>query len=101
MKSSDPPTAVFCWDDGVASYAARACKDAGVSIPEQMTIVGFDNRTMLPEDYQGPRITSVEQPLYRIGKETIELLSKRLSNPEKQEPITRIYETRVIEKETG
>ena len=101
LKSSDPPTAVFCWDDGVASYAARACKDAGVSIPEQMTIVGFDNRTMLPEDYQGPRITSVEQPLYRIGKETIELLSKRLSNPEKQEPITRIYETRVIEKETG
>ena len=84
MKSSDPPTAVFCWDDGVASYAARACKDAGVSIPEQMTIVGFDNRTMLPEDYQGPKITSVEQPLYRIGK-----------------PITRIYETRVIEKETG
>lgn len=101
LATRNRPSAVFCWDDGVASYAVNACQDEGIQIPQEMAIVGFDNRTMLPEDYRGPRITSVEQPLYRIGKETIELLSSRLASQEKQEPVTKIYETKIVEKETA
>ncbi|MCI6238362.1 MAG: LacI family transcriptional regulator [Lachnospiraceae bacterium] len=100
LKSKEKPTAVFCWDDGVASYAVRACIDEGVSVPGEMSIMGFDNRRIFPQGYRGPDITTIEQPLYQIGKESIELLSKRLSDPNSVEPIRKIYPTRVIEKET-
>lgn len=100
LKLKDRPTAVFCSDDAIASYAIRAIYDSGLSVPEDISIVGFDNQSILPGNYSGPNITSIKQPLYDIGKNSIELVISRLENPEKDEPVKIVYKTEVIERDT-
>lgn len=101
LSLKDRPTAVFCSDDAIASFAIQAAKSKGISVPKDISVVGFDNQTILPDNYQGPRITSVEQPLYQIGLDSIKLLSCRLNAPD-QTPLERhVYKTRLIEKETA
>lgn len=96
----DRPTAVFCSDDAIASFAVRAAIDAGLSIPGDISIMGFDHQAILPDRYRGPEITSVEQPLYTIGLESVQLLSRRLAGSGTEPPITKLYKTQVVEQET-
>lgn len=100
LDLEDRPTAVFCSDDALASYAVRAVINRGLRVPEDVSIMGFDNQSILPDHYIGPKITSVEQPLYQIGMDSIELVNKRLNNKEIKEPIMKMYETKIIEQET-
>ncbi|MBD5093043.1 MAG: LacI family transcriptional regulator [Subdoligranulum sp.] len=95
-----PPTAVFCSDDAIASFAVRAALDRGLRIPQDISIMGFDHQTILPDRYRGPDITSMEQPLYTIGLESMQLLGQRLSAGEPQPPVTKLYKTHVVEMET-
>lgn len=100
LDTKKPPTAVFCSDDAIASFAVRAATARSLQIPGDISIMGFDNQTILPDHYRGPEITSVEQPLYTIGFESIQLLSKRLQAQEAQAPVKKLYSTKIIEKET-
>lgn len=100
LDLEERPTAVFCSDDAIASYAVRAALDRGLRVPEDISVMGFDNQTILPDRYKGPGITSVEQPLFNIGMDSIKLVSDRLSNGELEEPVRKMYDTRIIEKET-
>lgn len=95
-----PPSAVFCSDDAIASYAVRAAMDMGLRVPEDISVMGFDNQSILPDLYRGPVITSVEQPLYTIGMESIRLLSGRLNQEEPGEVVRKVYKTKIIEGET-
>ena len=49
---------------------------------------------------RGPEITSVEQPLYTIGMDSVRLLSQRLEGKGSQEPITKLYKTKLVVQET-
>ena len=80
MRLENPPTAVFCNDDAIASKAVLAALDMGVRVPEDVSIMGFDNQRLLPDGYKGPDISSVAQPLYDIGRESIEILAKQLED---------------------
>ncbi len=100
MELPVPPTAVFCSDDAIASYAVRAALDLGLRVPEDISVMGFDNQSILPDFYRGPMITSVEQPLYTIGMDSIRLLSERLNQGDPGEEVRKIYKTRIIERET-
>lgn len=91
------PTAVFCSDDAIASYAVRAALDAGLRVPEDISIMGFDNQYILPEKYTGPEITSMEQPLFNIGFDSIQLLVNQLLTKEGF-PIRKVYQTKIVEK---
>lgn len=94
------PSAVFCSDDAIASFAVRAVMDSGLRVPEDVSIIGFDNQRILPDGYRGPLITSVEQPLYQIGQDSIHILAEQLEYPEEAKLIRHVYETKLIEKET-
>lgn len=96
----EPPTAVFCGDDAIASYAIRGALDRGLSVPRDLSVMGFDNQTILPERYRGPEITSIAQPLERIGIDSVTLLSEQLVTPHSFEPIVKKYETLLVEKES-
>ncbi len=100
LELDERPTAVFCSDDAIASYAVRAVLDRGLRVPEDISVMGFDNQTILPDRYRGPEITSVDQPLFNIGMDSIRLVSERLSNSEVKAPVRKMYETKIIEKET-
>ena len=62
--------------------------------------MGFDNQTILPDHYRGPDITSVNQPLYKIGMDSVKLLSERLNSEEPMKPVRKVYQTEIVEKET-
>ena len=91
------PTAVFCSDDAIASFAIRAVLDAGLRVPEDISVMGFDNQFILPEKYNGPDITSMEQPLFSIGCDSIRLLVDQLCG-RAAFPIHKVYQTKIAEK---
>ena len=91
--------AFFCADDAIASYTIKALEDAGYRVPEDVSVLGYDNREILPHGYRGKEITTIEQPLFQMGKDSIELLSDFLKN-EEQTSFTKCYKTRIVEKET-
>ena len=97
MQLNDPPTAVFCNDDAIASKAILAALDMGVRVPEDVSIMGFDNQRLLPDGYKGPDISSMAQPLYDIGRESIEILAKQLDDGNGTEKVTVVYNTYLVE----
>lgn len=99
LQSERRPSAVFCSDDAIASFAVRAAIDMGFRVPQDVSVMGFDNQKILPDKYQGPGITSMEQPLFNIGLDSIKILAEQL-NGKSEENVRKIYETKLVEKES-
>ena len=77
-------TAVFCFNDIAAIGAIRALKDAGLSVPTDVSVVGFDD--ILSAAYATPSLTTVRQPLLEMGKRGAEVLLERIANREQDYP---------------
>ena len=77
-------TAVFCFNDIAAIGAIRALKDAGRSVPEDVSVVGFDD--IQSAAFTTPSLTTVRQPLMEMGKRGAQILLDRIANREKQFP---------------
>ncbi len=70
------PTAVFAGNDVVAYGGMQAIKDAGLSIPGDISIVGFDDD--LPSRYVNPPLTTVTNPAPSLGAEAARMLIRVL-----------------------
>jgi LacI family transcriptional regulator len=78
-NAKDLPSALFCVNDFIAYGCIQALKDAGIRIPEDISIIGFDN---LPsDDFMEPRLSSVKVSNYLIGRRAMHLLLDRIANP--------------------
>lgn len=79
LKRSRRPTALFCANDEMAAGALRAAREAGFSVPEDLSVVGFDNITMA--NYTDPPLTTVSVPKEYLGKlavlRLVELVEKK------------------------
>lgn len=73
-------TAVFCFNDIAAIGAIRALKDAGLSVPADVSVVGFDD--IQSAAYATPSLTTVRQPLAEMGKRGAQVLLERIANRE-------------------
>lgn len=74
----EPPTAVFTFYDLMAVNALDAVQDRGLSVPEDVAIAGFDGlRSSL---ITKPRITTVQQPLNKMGQRAMELLLNHIED---------------------
>lgn len=60
-----PPTAVFCSNDHMAVGAMEAIREAGLSVPDDISLVGFDDSEI--SRVALPRLTTVQQPLEELG----------------------------------
>lgn len=70
-------TALFAFNDISAIGAVSALRDAGLRVPEDVSVVGFDD---IPSAaFQNPRLTTVRQPLDRMGDLAAETLLHRIS----------------------
>ena len=65
-------TALFTMSDTVAVGAIRALKDMGVSVPEDISVIGFDGVEI--GRFTVPRLTTVEQPVDEIARRSLNLL---------------------------
>jgi DNA-binding LacI/PurR family transcriptional regulator len=73
----DPPTAVFCYNDMTALGVLRAAHVQGVKVPEDLSIVGFDD--LFLATYTQPQLTTVRQPMQRMGRMAMESLLRLMS----------------------
>lgn len=76
LRLPAPPTAVFAGGDGIAAGAYTACAEAGVSVPQQMSLVGFDDAPYAQNLV--PALTTVRHPLHQIGATAATVLLDRL-----------------------
>ena len=90
-------SAVMASNDESALGAMRALKDAGLKTPEDVAVIGFDNR--LEGAVHEPGLSSIHVPLFDIGYRAVELL---LQNIEAEKPVkeTVKVETRLINRQS-
>ncbi len=70
-----PPTAVFACNDLMAMGAMAAAAEAGLRVPADLSIVGFDDSTLAA--YTTPALTTVAQPIAEIGRLATEMIIHR------------------------
>ncbi|MFA5698327.1 MAG: LacI family DNA-binding transcriptional regulator [Sphaerochaeta sp.] len=80
------PQAFFCYNDVAALGVIKALKEHKIRIPEDISIVGFDNLPM--SSMSEPRLTTIKVPNRLIGTLATELLVDKLSTKRSKEPIT-------------
>jgi LacI family transcriptional regulator len=69
-------TALLSFNDMAAMGAVRALHDAGLRVPEDVSVVGFDD---IPSAaFQTPSLTTIRQPLHEMGRRAAELLLERI-----------------------
>jgi LacI family transcriptional regulator len=76
LSRPEPPTAIFAFNDQLALGAMQAAMRLGVRVPEQVSIVGFDDTA--EAQIVTPRLTTVHQPLAEIGRLAVSLLTRLL-----------------------
>lgn len=76
LPPSIRPTAIFACNDLMAIGAMRAIGEAGLSIPQDIALVGFDDIVLA--SYVIPSLTTVAQPTYEMGRLAGELLLRRI-----------------------
>ncbi len=76
LRCPDPPTAILAVNDMVAIGAVLALQEHGVRIPEQVSVVGFDDIPLA--SIIRPNLTTVAQPKYDLGRLAAERLVFRL-----------------------
>ncbi len=74
LSLPDPPTAIFAANDQSALGVYQAASEAGLRIPDDLSIVGFDD---IPDAAQAsPGLTTVHQPIQEMGRIAIQMLLK-------------------------
>jgi DNA-binding LacI/PurR family transcriptional regulator len=91
-------TALFCFNDIAAIGAIRAIVDAGLRCPQDISVVGFDDITSAA--YHTPSLTTIRQPLRRMGEMAAQLLLKRIQNPKEAYPDTVMFEPELMIRES-
>jgi DNA-binding LacI/PurR family transcriptional regulator len=81
----DPPTGVFCYNDMSALGALRRLRTAGLRVPEDLSLVGFDD--LFVAQYTEPPLTTVRQPKRRMGRLAMETLLNLLSGSPAEENV--------------
>ncbi|MCX7842547.1 MAG: LacI family DNA-binding transcriptional regulator [Clostridia bacterium] len=81
LSMQDKPTAIFAISDMMAIGAIKAVRQAGLKIPEDIAVVGFDNINFA--SMCEPELTTVSQPKYDIGCYTMEFLIRQIKGESK------------------
>lgn len=76
LKDELTLTAVFAGNDMIALGVIRAIEEEGLSVPEDISVIGFDD--IYISALIKPRLTTVRQPIYEVGKEAATILIDRI-----------------------
>jgi LacI family transcriptional regulator len=76
LSQPNRPTAIFGFNDNVAIGALNAARKLGLRVPEDLSIVGFDDTLM--SRVVTPKLTTIRQPLAELGRTGVSLLMRLL-----------------------
>lgn len=91
-------TAVFCFNDIAAIGAMRALKESGLSVPDDVSVVGFDD--ILSAAYCTPALTTVRQPLAEMGRRGAQVLLERIADREGKFPAEIVMQPELVVRES-
>lgn len=91
-------TAIFAYNDVIAIGAYMAINQKGLKIPDDISIIGYDDIEMA--SIISPRLTTVAQPFYDMGKTAAELIIKRIKEDTSSTPQVILLPTKLIIRES-
>ncbi|MGA7918727.1 MAG: LacI family DNA-binding transcriptional regulator [Candidatus Acidiferrales bacterium] len=94
-----PFTALFAFNDNSAMGAISAFQEAGLNVPNDVSVVGFDDTKMAP--YSNPSLTTVRQPLLEMGEIAARSLLSQIKNGDEYVAEILIEPEFVVRKSTG
>jgi DNA-binding LacI/PurR family transcriptional regulator len=99
LDRKEPFTALFAFNDISAIGAIGALRDAKLEVPRDVSVVGFDD--IQSAAFQNPRLTTIRQPLKKMGTIAAETLLRRIARPEDDSyPREIVVEPELIVRET-
>lgn len=84
----DHPDGILAFSDQIAVSIMLAAKERGIAIPEDLAVIGFNNEPV--GELLEPSLTSIDQPGFRMGEESAQLLLDQLKKP------TNLFEKRIL-----
>lgn len=78
LEQNDLPQAFFCANDHIALGVIKNLKEKGFNVPNDIAVTGFTETRMA--ELISPKLTSVKQPTYEMGRKAAELLLKNLND---------------------
>lgn len=97
MTLAEPPTAIFAGNDHHAIGVYRALYELGINIPQQVSVVGFDN--LAYTELMNPALTTVHVPRLELGRTAATMLLKLIAG-EKLDVTLMALSTRLVERES-
>ncbi|WP_426504572.1 LacI family DNA-binding transcriptional regulator [Dactylosporangium sp. McL0621] len=85
LRRPDRPTGIFCFNDRMAMGAYRAAHELGLRIPDDLSVVGFDNQELIAEGLF-PGLTTVALPHYEMGAWAVQTMIQMLNDPGPSKP---------------
>lgn len=100
LRSKNPPTAVFACNDLMAIGAIYAIFEAGLQIPRDISIVGFDNIDLSSSLF--PPLTTIDHDLKEMAQRMIKIFTDRTHDEEKllKSPISHVIKPRLVIRES-
>lgn len=99
IQSGRLPTAVFAADDFIALGVMDAFKNERIRIPEDVSIVGFDDQ-IYAEEFR-PTLTTIRQPFEKIGRQGVDILLKLIKDPSKRNVTMEFDPALIVRESTG
>jgi LacI family transcriptional regulator len=99
LNSPNPPTAIFACNDLLAIGAIQAVKEQGLSVPGDISVIGFDN-TMIATIVEPP-LTTIAQPIQNMGKEVVDLMISMIKGEKKEKMRLTLLPSLVERKSTA
>jgi DNA-binding LacI/PurR family transcriptional regulator len=97
LKRNTVPDAVFSVNDPVAIGAFQRIREAGLKIPDDVALIGFSNNKIT--SLIDPRMTTVDQPSFEMGKQAAKLLINEIED-ETTQPTTVVVDAKLIIRES-
>lgn len=91
-------TAVFAANDAMAFGAIRAIFESGLRVPDDISVIGFDNVDMA--SLIRPPLTTIHQPKYEMGRAAVEVLLQQSKQGDMTTPEHRLLEVRLVKRES-
>src|SRR5207248_5332698 len=100
VKQAQRPTAFIGYNDEIAIGAMRGFLDAGVKVPRDVSITGFNNQDIC--HMTSPTLTTIDQAIDTTIDTAADLILSQLDKPPRLKPIVRLIEpTLVMGESTG
>ena len=98
LAAQSRPTAIFAGNNFIAFGAIQGLREAGKEIPDDISIVVFDD---LPQGWVMPFLTVIAQPAYEIGRLAAEMMIERLGADQPLEPRTIVLPCELITRRSS